>query len=105
MWIVLISINILFFVFIFLYIKWKFSYIDASRKQLDEKMLEMNRTAERNMAIMEKLAAQTGSRISESASDESISELHRQGLSPREIADRLKISIEEVEFVISFDRS
>lgn len=105
MWIVLISINILFFVFIFLYIKWKFSYIDASRKQLDEKMLEMNRTAERNMAIMEKLAAQTGSKISESASDESISELHRQGLSPREIADRLKISIEEVEFVISFDRS
>ncbi|MCQ2604270.1 MAG: hypothetical protein MJ215_04415 [Spirochaetia bacterium] len=105
MWIVLISINILFFVFIFLYIKWKFSYIDASRKQLDEKMLEMNRTAERNMAIMEKLAAQTGSRISESASDESISELHRQGFSPREIADRLKISIEEVEFVISFDRS
>ena len=105
MWIVLISINILFFVFIFLYIKWKFSYIDASRKQLDEKMLEMNRTAERNMAIMEKLAAQTGSRISESASDESISELHRQGLSSREIADRLKISIEEVEFVISFDRS
>lgn len=105
MWIVLISINILFFVFIFLYIKWKFSYIDASRKQLDEKMLEMNRTAERNMAIMEKLAAQTGSRISESASDESILELHRQGFSPREIADRLKISIEEVEFVISFDRS